>query len=97
MSLSLRPAIDTDQVNLIHEKSLYILEKVGIDFKTPRALEILEGAGCVVDYERTWASIPPDLVEWALKQAPRIVQLEARDPSQNVILDGKSSHHSNDS
>jgi trimethylamine--corrinoid protein Co-methyltransferase len=97
MTLSLRPAINSDQVNQIHEKSLYLLEKVGIDYKTPRALEILEGAGCTVDYDRTWASIPPDLVEWALKQAPRVVQLGARDPSRNVILDGERSHHTNDS
>lgn len=97
MTLSLRPSIDAKQVNQIHEKSLYLLENVGIDYKTPRAIEILEGAGCVVDYDRTWASIPPDLVEWAVKQAPRVVQLEARDPSRNVILDGKASHHTNDS
>jgi trimethylamine--corrinoid protein Co-methyltransferase len=70
---------------------------VGIDYKTPLALEILEQAGCVVDYDRTWASIPRDLVDWALKQAPRVVQLEARDPSRNVVLNGDRPHHTNDS
>ncbi len=70
---------------------------MGIDYKTPRALEILEEAGCTVDYDRTWASIPRDLVEWASKQAPRVVQLEARDPSRNVILNGERPHHTNDS
>jgi trimethylamine--corrinoid protein Co-methyltransferase len=97
MPLSLQPSINIKEVTDIHEKSLYVLESVGIDYKTPRAIEILEEAGCAVDYDRTWASIPPDLVEWALKQAPRVVQLEARDRSRNVILDGKDSHHTNDS
>lgn len=97
MAFTLRPTISAEEVNLIHEKSLYLLENVGIEYKTPRALQLLEGAGCPVDYDRTWASIPADLVEWALNQAPRIVHLEARDPSRNVVLDGVDSHHTNDS
>lgn len=97
MSLSIRPAISNEQVKRIHDRSLYLLETVGIDYKTPRALEILEKAGCTVDYNRSWASIPRDLVNWALEQAPRIVKLEARDPNRNVILDGTRPHHTNDS
>jgi trimethylamine--corrinoid protein Co-methyltransferase len=97
VTFSIQPSLDEAQVKQIHNRSLHLLENVGIDYKTPRALEILEQAGCVVDYDRTWASIPRDLVDWALKQAPRVVQLEARDPSRNVILDGKRSHHTNDS
>jgi trimethylamine--corrinoid protein Co-methyltransferase len=96
VTFSIQPSLDEAQVKQIHNRSLHLLENVGIDYKTPRALEILEQAGCVVDYDRTWASIPRDLVDWALKQAPRVVQLEARDPSRNVILDGKRSHHTND-
>ncbi len=70
---------------------------MGIDFKTPRALDVLEEAGCPVDYERTWASLPRDLVEWALEQAPRVVRLCARDPARDVVLDGRRSHHTCDS
>ena len=97
MKLSLQSSLNEEQVKSIHDRSLHLLENVGIDYKTPRALEILEGAGCAVDYDRTWASIPRDLVEWALKQAPRVVHLEARDPSLNVILNGDRPHHTNDS
>jgi trimethylamine--corrinoid protein Co-methyltransferase len=97
VTLSLQPSLDEEQVKRIHDRSLHLLENVGIDYKTPRALKILEEAGCAVDYDRTRANIPRDLVEWALKQAPRVVQLEARDPSRNVILDGTRPHHTNDS
>jgi len=38
-----------------------------------------------------------DFVEWAIEQAPRVVRLEARDPSQSVVLDGRRSHHTTDS
>ena len=43
MSLSLMPALSRYDVERIHEHSLDLLERVGIDYKTPRALEFLEG------------------------------------------------------
>jgi trimethylamine--corrinoid protein Co-methyltransferase len=97
MFLSLGPVLDDGQLDKIHQHSLDLLERVGIDYKTPRALRILEGRGCPVDYDRTWASLPRDLVEWALQQAPRVVQLRARDPARDVILDGRRPHHTTDS
>ena len=88
MPLSLMPVLTRSEIEHIHERSLDLLERVGIDYQTPRALEVLERHGCRVDYERTWASLPRDFVEWAIEQAPRIVRLEARDPSRSVVLDG---------
>ena len=97
MTLSLKPALSNQEVEQIHEQSLDLLERVGIDYKTPRALEVLEKMGCQVDYDRTWASIPRDVVEWAIKQTSRVVRLEARDPHRDVVLDGSRSHHTMDS
>jgi trimethylamine--corrinoid protein Co-methyltransferase len=97
MSLSLRPVLSRLEIERIHEHSLDLLERVGIDYKTPRALEVLEEAGCPVDYERMWASLPRDLVEWALQQAPRTVRLSARDPDRDVVLNGRRPHHTTDS
>ena len=97
MSLSLKPVLSRQDMERIHEQSLDLLERVGIDYKTQRALEILERAGCPVDYARTWASLPRDLVEWALGQPPRVVRLGARDPSRDVVLDGRRPHHTTDS
>ncbi len=93
MSLSLTPVLTRHDVERIHEHSLDLLERVGIDYKTPQALEILEKLGCRVDYDRTWASLPRELVEWALQQAPRVVRLCARDPARDVVLDGRRPHH----
>lgn len=95
--LSLQPALSEQDVKRIHARSLDILQNVGIDYKTPRALEILEERGCKVDYDRNWASIPPELVEWAIQQAPRNVPLAARDPKRDILLDGSCSHHTTDS
>ena len=60
MMLSLKPALSGVDVKRIYEHSLDVVHTVGIDFKTPAALKILESRGCQVDYDRTWASIPPD-------------------------------------
>lgn len=97
MPLTLEPVLAQDAIQEIHEQSLDLLERVGINYKTPRALHVLEEAGCPVDYERTWASLPRDLVAWALEQAPRLVRLCARDPDRDVVLDGSRAHHSCDS
>ncbi|MFC1996389.1 trimethylamine methyltransferase family protein [Chloroflexota bacterium] len=95
--LSLQPALAEQDVKRIHAHSLDVLQNIGIDYKTPKALEILTEWGCKVDFERNWASIPPNLVEWAIKQAPRNVLLGARDPDHNILLDGSNSYHTTDS
>jgi trimethylamine--corrinoid protein Co-methyltransferase len=97
MPLSLMPTLARHEVERVHEHSLSLLERVGIDYKTPRALGILEQAGCPVDYQRSRACLPRHLVEWALGQAPRVVRLCARDPACDVILDGRRPHHTTDS
>ncbi|MBK5107369.1 MAG: trimethylamine methyltransferase family protein [Anaerolineales bacterium] len=97
MGMSISPVLTRLEVERIHEHSLDLLETVGIDYKTPRALKVLESFGCPVDYDRTWASIPREVVEWALQQSPRVVKLAARDPDRSVVLDGRRPHHTTDS
>jgi trimethylamine--corrinoid protein Co-methyltransferase len=97
MSLSLKPILSCHDIERVHQHSLDLLERVGIEYKTTQAIEILEQAGCPVDYTQTWASLPRELVEWAISQAPRVVRLCARDPQRDVVLDGRRSHHTCDS
>jgi trimethylamine--corrinoid protein Co-methyltransferase len=97
MPFSLTPVLADSEIEHIHERSLDLLERVGIDYQSARALEVLERHGCRVDYERTWASLPRDFVEWAIERAPRVVRLEARDPARSVVLDGRRAHHTCDS
>ena len=42
MSIALKPVLARHEIKELHERSLEVLERVGIDYKTPRALEILE-------------------------------------------------------
>ncbi len=97
MPLSIMPTLTRQDVERIHKRSLDLLEQVGVVYNSPHALEILEPLGCHVDYDRTWASLPREVVEWAIGQAPRVVRLCARDPARDVILDGRRPHHTTDS
>ena len=97
MRLTLQPVFTESEINTLHNHSLGLLERVGIVYNTPKALDLLAERGCKVDYERNWASIPPEVVEWAIQQAPRVVHLDARDPNRAVTLDGSRPHHTTDS
>ncbi|MEJ2207485.1 MAG: trimethylamine methyltransferase family protein [Anaerolineae bacterium] len=97
MSLSLSPSLSRSQVESLHERSVDLLARVGVDYKTFHAIQLLDQAGCPVDQDSTRVCLPRDLVEWALEQAPRVVRLCARDPAHDVILDGRRPHHTTDS
>ena len=97
MQPTLRPVLTPNDIERIHNRSVDLLERVGIEYKTPKALEALERMGCPVDYERNRASLPREVVEWALAEAPRIVRLAARDSSREVTLNGGNSYHTTDS
>jgi trimethylamine---corrinoid protein Co-methyltransferase len=97
MSISLRPVLSRREIDRIHECSLDLLERVGVDYRTRRAVEVLASAGCRVDQDGTRVRLPRDVVEWALQQAPRVVRLCARDPARDVVLDGRQSHYTTDS
>jgi len=97
VSPSLNTTLTPHDLERIHGQSLDLLERVGIDYKTPKALHVLEDVGCPVDYKRNRARLPREVVEWSVAQAPRVVKLEARDPARNIVLDGTTSHNTTDS
>ncbi len=77
-----------EEVQKIHDATLWIIEKVGVRFPSPRALDIWQSFGASVDAEKMVVRAKPHLIEEALKQAPAAYTLCARDPSQDLPLDG---------
>ncbi len=73
------------EIERIHGKSLNILQKVGIHFGSEKAISILEGAGCEVDWDELSAKIHADLVKKAVDSLPSKFLLAARDPAQDII------------
>jgi trimethylamine---corrinoid protein Co-methyltransferase len=81
-----------DDVQKIHNASLHIIENVGIRFPSARALEIWHAHGAQVDKEKMIVRVKADLIESALKTAPPAYTLAARDPEQDLPLDGHHTH-----
>lgn len=70
----------------VHDRTVEVLEKVGVRFHLEEAVDLLAEAGADVDRADLSARIPWRLVEEALESAPREVLLSARDPGRDVIL-----------
>ncbi len=77
-----------EEVIKIHEATLQIIEKVGVRFPSKRALEIWAANGAEVDYEKKIVRVKPHIIEDAIKKAPPAYKLAARDPQQDLQLDG---------
>ena len=84
--------LSKEDVQKIHEATLHIIENVGVRFPSKRALKIWEDAGAEVDHEKKIVKVKSYLIEDALKQAPPAYTLGARDPQQNLTLDGNHVH-----
>jgi trimethylamine--corrinoid protein Co-methyltransferase len=70
----------------IHKERIKILEQVGVKFLSKRALKILNNNGAKIDQATGIAKIPAEMVEQALKTAPKSFVLGSRDPSRDVVL-----------
>ncbi len=80
--------LTTEEVKKIHEATLWIIEHVGVRFPSQRALEIWEANGATVDREKKIVRAKGDLIEHALSKCPPAYRLAARDPQQDLRLDG---------
>ena len=78
-------------MDTIHYSTLEVLEKTGVIVESDKALKILEEAGCTVNYRKHLALIPPHLVKEALMRKPKNVTLCARNPKNDLRLDGRHS------
>jgi len=77
-----------NEVQKIHQASLEVIENVGVRFPSARALEIWDSFGAQVDRNTSIVRVKADLIENALKSAPPAYALAARDPSQDLMMDG---------
>jgi trimethylamine--corrinoid protein Co-methyltransferase len=76
------------EVKKIHEATLWIIEKVGVRFPSKKAMEIWAAHGAEVDREKMVVRAKGELIEKALKTCPPAYSLAARDPQQDLPLDG---------
>ena len=78
--------LSADQIEAIHQTSLRILENLGIEVMSPRAIAVLAGAGAEVDSAAHTVRLDRGLVESALKRAPASFVLTPRNANRRVIM-----------
>ncbi|MDI6769566.1 MAG: trimethylamine methyltransferase family protein [Anaerolineales bacterium] len=77
-----------EEIRKIHEATLWIIEHAGVRFPSKRALDIWQSFGASVDAGKSIVRAKGRIIEEALEQAPAAYTLCARDPSQDLPLDG---------
>jgi trimethylamine--corrinoid protein Co-methyltransferase len=80
--------LSPQEVRKIHDATLWIIEKVGVRFPSKRALDIWAANGADVDTGKMVVRAKAELIEEALKTCPPVYPLAARDPLQDLPLDG---------
>jgi trimethylamine--corrinoid protein Co-methyltransferase len=79
-----------DDLQRIHEASLYVLEKVGMKVYLDEALDIYAAGGCHVDRENQTVRFPQYIVERCVAQAPSMVLYAGRTPEYDYIAGGRN-------
>lgn len=85
LSLNLLSQMDLAR---LHTATLEVIERTGVRFPSPKALDIWEAHGAKVDRNTQIIKVPGHIIEGALEQAPPIYTLAARDQAQDLPLDG---------
>jgi trimethylamine--corrinoid protein Co-methyltransferase len=75
----------------IYMAALEVLRRTGIKVDVPEALALLKKAGCWVDGDRV--RIPPHLIDWAIRTAPRRVTLCDREGNPALYLENGNSYY----
>jgi trimethylamine--corrinoid protein Co-methyltransferase len=78
--------LDRDTPAQVHAHSLEILGRVGVRVETQRGRAILQEAGAQVDEVSHIVRFPKELVEEALRLAPRQFRLGGRRPDNDFLL-----------
>jgi len=84
--------LSEDELEAIHNASLEVLENTGIKVMSKKALDILKEAGAKVDYGKNHVTIPRNLVEEALKRAPKVMKWCARNTKYDFVLNKQQVH-----
>jgi len=86
--------LSEEQINSIHEASLFILEKTGFTYETglDETLELLEKSGASVDREQARVFFPRPLVNDMTARAPERIIMYGRVPENDLELSGDRVH-----
>ncbi len=78
--------LSDEQKGQIHNATLELLQRTGVNVLSVQVREMLSRAGCWVEGERV--RIGPERVKWALRTSPERVVLYNRDGEEEICLEG---------
>ena len=81
---------------LIHKESLKVLEQAGVKLESPKLLDMLRGKGCIIDETESIVKFPPEVVENALKTAPKKFILGGLEPQNDMHMGEGNSYIATD-
>jgi trimethylamine--corrinoid protein Co-methyltransferase len=81
--------LDDEEIKSINQTALDILEEVGIELPSEKALKIFADAGADVDFDKKRVKISSQLVADSLKHAPRRYTLCGRRPELDADIGGE--------
>ncbi|MBC7219412.1 MAG: trimethylamine methyltransferase family protein [Hadesarchaea archaeon] len=81
--------LSQDEVYKIHQKTMEVLENVGVKVLEPNAFKILKDGGAEIDPKTNRVYLPEHMVKEALKKAPGEFTLHARNPKYDVKIEKK--------
>ena len=94
--LKLEIMTDT-QVTDMHCVRLTVLRETGVRMEDPWALDFLRTHGCMVDEDAMPVRFPGELVEEALRAAPKSYAVRAPNPDNDLDLGGDTLYYSHSS
>jgi len=80
--------LSPEDIRRIHSATLDIIESVGVKFPSEKAMNIWEDHGASADRSTSVVKVPGHIIEGALEKAPPTYILSARNPLQDLPLDG---------
>ena len=80
--------LDEERMEALHATSMRILSELGIRVMGDNVIELFERAGAIVDRETRTIRIDAELVDQALRTAPREFTLTSRNTDKRLVLGG---------
>lgn len=82
-----------EEKKLVHQRTMEILSETGIWIKSPKAFEALKAAGAKTDDDRSIVYFTEEMVDAALKTAPKAFVLGGRNPEYDYPIPSGESRH----
>ena len=89
MRLNHTEVLSADEIESIHDASLVILERIGMEFLCPESRSIMREAGANVDESNHRVRFPRELIETAITTAPSEFTVHSWNPARSIRVGGR--------